>query len=130
VPTFQQIPADLPIVYVVGDELNVGLAFTTGSGSPTALNLTGYTFECRVYVPAFANPDGALGSGGYTIGTTAVTPTVSAVSLSGGTVNVGLTELQSATLSPAIGYRWYFRWTDPTGVTLTVVSGTFTARIP
>jgi hypothetical protein len=121
----------MPVTFVVGDELNIGLAFTTGSGSSaTPINLTGYTFESHVYVPAFGNPDGALGSGGYTIGATAVMPTVSAISRTGGTVNIGLTETQTASLNPAVGYRWYFRWTDTSGVTLTVLSGTFTARIP
>jgi hypothetical protein len=125
--SFQQIPADMPITFVVGDELNVGLAFTTGS---TPINLTGYTFESKVYVPAFGNPDGSLGSGGYTVGATAVTPTITSASRTGGTVNIGLTETQTAALNPAIGYRWYFRWTDTAGMTLTVLSGTFTARIP
>jgi hypothetical protein len=127
---FSQIPADMSIEFVVGDELNVALAFTTGGSSPTAINLTGYTFESRVYVPTFGNPDGAVGSGGYTVGATAVNFTVLPVSRTGGTVNIGLTETQTAALNPAVGYRWYFRWTDTSGVTLTVLAGTFTARIP
>jgi len=124
---FVQTPADMSIECVAGDELNVGLAFTSSSA---AINLTGYTFEARVYVPVFSNPDGTLGEGAYTVGSTAATFTTAAVSLSGGTVNVGLTETQTAALSPAIGYRWYFRWTDTAGVTLTVLSGEFTARAP
>lgn len=125
--SFSQIPAEMPITFVVGDELNIALAITVGT---TPVNLTGYTFESRVYVPSFANPDGALGSGGYTIGATATTPTITAVSLSAGTLNLGLTELQTAALNPAVGYRWYFRWTDTAGRTLTALAGTFTARIP
>ena len=125
--SFSQIPAEMPITFVVGDELNIALAITVGT---TPVNLTGYTFESRVYVPSFANPDGALGSGGYTIGSTATTPTITPVSLSGGTLNLGLTELQTASLNPAVGYRWYFRWTDTSGRTLTALAGTFTARIP
>ena len=124
---FVQTPADMSIECVAGDELNVGLAFTSSSA---AINLTGYTFEARVYVPVFSNPDGSLTEGAYTVGSTAATFTTAAVSLSGGTVNVGLTETQTAALSPAIGYRWYFRWTDTSGVTLTVLSGEFTARAP
>jgi hypothetical protein len=121
----------MSIEFVVGDELNVGLAFTTGSGSSAApVNLTDYTFESKVYVPAFGNPDGSLGSGGYTVGATAVTPTISVTSRTGGTVSIGLTEIQTASLNPAVGYRWYFRWTDTAGMTLTVLSGTFTARVP
>ena len=129
--SFVQAPADMSIEFVGGDELNVGLAFTTGSGVSVApINLTGYTFEARAYVPSFTNPDGSLGSGAYTVGATAATFAVSPVSLTGGTVNVGLTETQTAALSAAIGYRWYFRWTDTAGVTTTVLSGTFTARAP
>jgi len=125
--SFSQIPAEMPITFVVGDELNIALAITVGT---TPVNLTGYTFESRVYVPSFANPDGALGSGGYTIGATATTPTITAVSLSAGTLNLGLTEAQTSSLNPAVGYRWYFRWTDTAGRTLTALAGTFTARIP
>ena len=124
---FVQTPADMSIEFVVGDELNIGLAFTSSS---TAINLTGYTLEAKVFKPVFANPDGSFSQGAYTVGATAATFTVSAVSLSGGTVNLGLTELQTSALSPAIGYRWCFRWTDTSGVTLTVLSGTFTARSP
>ena len=124
---FVQTPADMSIECVSADELNVGLAFTSSSA---AINLTGYTFEAKVYLPVFANPDGSMGEGAYTVGATAATFTVSAVSLSGGTVNIGLTETQTAALSPAVGYRWYFRWTDTAGVTLTVLSGSFTARAP
>jgi hypothetical protein len=125
--SFEQIPADTAITCVVGDELNIALAIAVGS---TPVNLTGYTFETGVYVPTFANPDGALGSGGYTVGATATTPTITAVSLSGGTLNLGLTEAQTSSLNPAVGYRWYFRWTDTAGRTLTALAGTFTARIP
>lgn len=129
--SFEQTPAEMPITFVVGDELNVGLAFTTGAGSSAApINLTGYTFEGKVYVPTFANPDGSFGSGAYTVGSTAATFTTSVVSATAGTVNIGLTELQTAALSPAVGYRWYFRWTDTSGVTVTVLAGSLTARAP
>jgi hypothetical protein len=124
---FVQTPADMSIEFVVGDELNIRLAFTSSSA---AINLTGYTLESKVFKPVFANPDGSFSQGAYTVGATAATFTVSAVSLSGGTLNLGLTETQTSALSPAIGYRWYFRWTDTSGVTLTVLSGTFTARSP
>ena len=128
---FQQTPADMSIEFVVGDELNVALAFSTGtSGSATATDLTGYTLEAKVITPVFSNPDGSLGQGAYTIGATAATFAITATSLTGGTVAIGLTETQTVALSPAIGYRWYFRWIDTTGYTLTVLSGSFTARLP
>lgn len=128
--SFEQIPADMPVTFVIGDQLDIGLAVTTQDVPPVPVNLTGYTLEAKVFVPQYANPDGGLGAGGYTVGTTAATFTISPVSLSGGTVNIGLTEAQTAALSAATGYRWYFRWTDTAGATRTAVSGTFTARIP
>jgi len=57
---FVQTPAEMSIECVAGDELNVGLAFTSSS---TPINLTGYTFEAKVYLPVFSNPDGSLGEG-------------------------------------------------------------------
>jgi hypothetical protein len=128
VASFDQIPAELPITCVVGDELNVGLALKTGAN--VAVNVTGYTLEAKVYVPTYANPDGSFGSGAYTVGATVATFAVSVVSASAGTVNIGLTEQQTAGLSPAVGYRWFFRWVDTSGVTLTVLAGAFTARAP
>ncbi len=127
---FRQEPADMPVIFVAGDQLDIGLAVKTNATPPVAVDLTGYTFEAKVFVPQYQNPDGGLGVGGYTVGTTAATFAVSPVSLASGTVNIGLTETQTAPLSAATGYRWYFRWSDPNGVTRTAVSGTFTARIP
>lgn len=127
---FRQEPADLPVVFVAGDQLDIALAVTTNTTPPVPVNLTGYTFESRVYATQYSNSDGSFGAGGYTYGQTAATFTVSPVSLVGGTVNIGLTEQQTAGLSAGASYRWYFRWTDPAGVTRTAVSGTFTARIP
>lgn len=126
---FEQIPGEMSITAVVGDELSVGLAVTSGT-PPAAVNLTGYTLEAKVFVPVYANPDGALGQGGYTVGATAATFTVGAVNLSQGQVAISLTETQMNALSPAVGYRWFFRTVDGTGYTMTWVSGTFTARMP
>lgn len=128
--SFEQIPGDLPITAVVGDELSIGLTVATQATPPVPVNLTGYTLEAKVFVPVYANPDGALGEGGYTVGATAATFTVGAVNLAQGQVAISLTENQMAALSPAVGYRWYFRTVDTTGYTMTWLSGTFTARIP
>ena len=125
--TFSQEPAELAIVCVGGDELSIGL--TVGPSS-ARVNLTGYTLEAKVFVPVYANPAGELGQGAYTIGATAATFTVGAVNLAQGQVAISLTEIQTAALSAATGYRWYFRAVDTTGYTLTWLSGTFTARIP
>lgn len=126
---FEQIPGEMSITAVAGDELSIALAVTVGN-PPVPVNLTGYTLEARVFVPVYANPDGALGQGGYTVGATAVIFTIGAVNLSQGQVAISLTETQTAALSPATGYRWFFRATDATGYTMTYTSGTFTARIP
>ena len=125
--TFSQEPAALDIVCVSGDELSIGL--TVGPAG-SRVNLTGYTLEAKVFTPVYANPAGELGQGAYTVGTTAATFTVGAVNLSQGQVAISLTETQTAGLSPATGYRWYFRAVDASGYTLTWLSGTFTARIP
>lgn len=129
--SFDQVPAELNVTLIPGDELNVGLNFTQPSGNSTVpLNLSGYTFDARVFTPAFSNPDGGFGSGSYTIGTTAANLTVSPVNLTTGQLSIGLNETQTANLSPATGYRWYLRWSDSQNLTLTVLSGAFTARLP
>lgn len=129
--SYEQLPAELNVTMIPGDEINVGLNFTQPSGNSTVpLNLTGYTFDARVFVPTFGNTDGGFGSGSYTIGTTAANLTVSPVNLSAGQLSIGLNEAQTANLSPATGYRWYLRWSDSANLTLTVLSGAFTARLP
>lgn len=127
---FQQIPGEMSIEFVAGDELSISLAIATQATPPVPVDLTGYTLEAKVFTPVFANPDGALGEGAYTVGATAATFYVAATNLSQGQVAISLTETQTAALSPATGYRWYFRAVNTSGYTLTMVSGTFTARIP
>lgn len=128
--SFDQIPGEMNITAVAGDELSIGLTIATQATPPVPVNLTGYTLEARVFVPVYQNPDGALGQGGYTVGATAATFTIGAVNLSQGQVAISLNETQTAALSPATGYRWYFRVQDTNGYTLTYVSGTFAARMP
>jgi hypothetical protein len=131
VASYNQTPAELSITMIPGDELNVGMNFTAPSGNTTTpLNLAGYTFDARVFVPTFANPDGGFGSGSYTVGTTAANLTVSPVNLAVGQLSLGLNESQTANLSPATSYRWYLRWSDSANLTLTVLSGDFVARLP
>lgn len=129
--TFLQVPADLGITLVAGDELNVGLNFTAPSGNTSVpINLTGYTFESKVFVPEFKNATGGFGSGGLTIAQNVVNLTVSPVNLASGQLNVGLNETQTAALNTSTGYRWYLKWQDTANLTLTVLSGNLTARIP
>lgn len=127
---FDQTPGDCPIEFVIGDQLDVALEFQDQAAPPTALDLTGYTFEAKVFIPEFDNPEGGFGGGGYIVGSVAATFNVAATDLEAGQLSIGLTETQTAALNAAQSYRWYFRWVDTDSSTRTVLSGTFTARIP
>jgi len=121
-PTFEQLPGDLTVTFIVGDELN----FTLGLGT----SVTGYSFTAGVYV---VSTNGFFGGGGGTVnavGATAITPTITVVNASAGTLAWGVTEEQTATLSPAIKYRHFVRWVAPGGITRTIVSGDFVPKAP
>jgi hypothetical protein len=121
-PTFEQLPGDLTVTFVVGDELN----FTLGLGT----SVTGYTFTAGVYI---VSTNGFVGGGGGTVnavGATAMTPTITVVNASAGTLTWGASEEQTASLSPAIKYRHFVRWVAPGGVTRTIVSGDFIPKAP
>ena len=121
-PTFEQLPGDLTVTFVVGDELN----FTLGLGA----SVTGYTFTAGVYI---VSTNGFFGGGGGTvddIGATAMTPTITVVNAAAGTLAWGATEAQTAALSPAIKYRHFVRWVAPGGITRTIVSGDFIPKAP
>jgi hypothetical protein len=121
-PTFSQLPADLTVTFVVGDEVNFTLDMD--------VDVTGYTFSAGVYV---VSTNGFFGGGGGTInavGSIAITPTITVVSAAAGTLSWGVSEAQTVTLSPAIKYRHYVRWIAPGGITRTGVSGDLIARAP
>jgi hypothetical protein len=119
---FRQLPGELSLEFVQGDELAVALDFDR--------NLTGFTIETKVYVTAvFASGLGGAGSV-ETVGATAATFTISPTDLTAGQITIGLTETQTALLSPSVAYRWYMRWVDTTLFTRTVLSGTVTVRNP
>jgi hypothetical protein len=120
--TFSQLPGQLEITFVQGDEVNIALDFDR--------DLTGYSIETKVYVTAVYASGGGGSSFVETVGATAVTFTVSPVSLANGQVTISLNEVQTASLSPAIAYRWYMRWVDGAMVTRTVLSGTVTVVNP
>ena len=122
-PTYQQLPADLAIECVQGDQLDVSLDFS--------VDLTGYTFEAIVYEP-HPTTSGAWGGsgGGLVVGPIAAEFTISAVDIELGQVNLGLAESSTADLDPATAYRWYFRYSAPGGVTLTPLAGSFVVKIP
>jgi hypothetical protein len=119
---FRQLPGELSLEFVQGDELAVALDFDR--------NLTGFTIETKVYVTAvFASGLGGAGSV-ETVGATAATFTISPTDLTAGQITIGLSEAQTALLSPSVAYRWYMRWVDTTLFTRTVLSGTVTVRNP
>lgn len=118
--TFSVLPGDLDLVFVAGDEVSLALDFDR--------DLTGYTLSTAVYVAQQTVPL----TGGVTQPTTGATvfqPTISVVSSTAGTITVGFSETQTASLSPVGTYRWYLRWVA-SGVTRTVVAGTVTVRAP
>lgn len=120
--TFSQLPAQLDVAFVTGDEVNIALDFSN--------DLTGYTFQNAIYVSGNVASGG--GGSGFvnTVGETVISFAISQVDLATGRLNIGLTETQTASLSPANTYRWYLRWVAPGLVTRTVLSGSVTVVAP
>lgn len=121
-PTVSQLPGDLTIQFVVGDELNFTIDLD--------VDVTGYTFTAGVYV---VSTNGFFGGGGGTVsavGATAFTPSITIADAAAGTVLWGASEAQTSTLSPAIKYRHFVRYATPAGVTRTIVSGDFIPKAP
>lgn len=125
-----QLPAELPIALVPGDEVNFALRFN--------LDLTGYELAAYVYdssqpTPTFLQfpqvafevedpevqgPEGE----GEEEGPHPVTTLV----------EVSFDEAGTAQLSwqPARRWRWLLRWVSPGGVTRTILSGPINSRAP
>ena len=122
VAVFNQLPGQLDVSFVQGDEVNIALSFPSR-------DLTGYTFSAVVYVVNQTVPLGG-GTSVPTAGQTAATWTVTPVSLTAGTLSIGLNETQTGSLSPAGTYRWYLRWVAPGSVTRTVLSGNVIVAAP
>lgn len=120
--TFTQLPATLDVTFVVGDEVNIGLDFTN--------DLTFYTFQNAIYVSGNIATGG--GGSGFvnSVGSTVTSFAISPTDLAAGKIGIGLTETQTAALSPANKYRWYLRWVSPGNVTRTVLSGQVTPVAP
>lgn len=99
-PTVATTPGSLNVTVQQGDELSQLLDFS--------ISLTGYTFSAEV-VSALT-------------GATLATPTVTAVDLSAGQVNLAMSETQTAAL--AVGsYLWRLIWTAPGTVRRTALEG-------
>lgn len=121
-PTFSQLPGDLTVISVTGDSASFTLDLD--------IDVTDYTFSAGVYVVSAQGFQGGGGGTVKTVGATAITPTVSVVSASAGTVLWGVSATQTATLSPGIKYRHWVRYVTPTGDTRTLVSGDFIQKAP
>lgn len=120
--SFTQLPADVSLKFVAGDEIAIAMTFDR--------NLTGYSITAPVYVTnVYAAGGGGIGfvTG---VGQTAAMFTIENTNLAAGQIKLGLSELQTSSLSPAISYRWYLRWVDPNSVTRTVLSGDVVATNP
>lgn len=120
--TFSQLPGVLNLAIVQGDEVNIAINFA-------GIDLTGYLFSSVVYVTKQTVPLG----GGISVpaaGQTAATVVVTPVSLATGALMVGLSETQTAALSPLGSYRWYLRWVTPGAITRTVLGGVVSVASP
>lgn len=119
---FTQLPGELNLKFVTGDQMQVNCDFD--------VNVTGYTITNSIYVTnVFAAGGG--GSGFVTtVGATVTSFDQTVTSAANGQVLLDLPENKSSLLSPGIGYRWYLRWVDTSGVTRTVLSGSITAVNP
>jgi hypothetical protein len=119
---FTQLPGSLDITFVQGDEVAIALDFDR--------NLTGFQMTAPIYVTAVFASGGGGSSFVETVGSIAVTFSISNTNLAQGQILLGLSESQTSQLSPGIAYRWYMRWVDTGLVTRTVLSGTVTVTNP
>ena len=110
--TYSQLPGDLNIACVRGDELNFSITFT-------GIDLTGYTLSSAVYRIVSAAV------------TTVIEPSLSlGVEDGNSVIAISMTETQTNLLSATATLRWYLRWETPGGVTRTVLAGAVTAKNP
>lgn len=98
--TFEQLPSTLNLAFRQGDEFGALLDFSN--------DLTGYTVAAELQ--------------SVVSGQQVVAMTTTLVNASTGTVNVSLTETQTAAL-PAGTYRWTFYWDAPGNVRRTILTG-------
>jgi hypothetical protein len=119
---FEQLPGALDLTFVQGDEVQINCDFD--------INITGYTVTNAVYVSSIYAAGGGGSGSVTTIGATVTNFNQSITNASAGQMSLALPEDRSALLSPGIGYRWYLRWVDTSGVTRTVLSGAVTTVTP
>jgi hypothetical protein len=119
---FSQLPGELNLTLVAGDQLKVTCDFD--------VNITGYTITNSIYVANVYAVGGAGAGSVTTVGATVTTFDQTVTNAASGHVLLDLPENKSSLLSPGVGYRWYLRWIDDAGVTRTVLSGNVTAVNP
>lgn len=119
---FTQLPGELNLTFVAGDEVLVPCDFD--------VNITGYTVTNSIYVTQVYAAGG--GGSGFvtTIGSTVTSFDQTVTNAANGQILLTLPENKSSLLSPGIAYRWYLRWVDTNSVTRTVLSGNVTASNP
>ena len=120
-PTFSQLPGDLSIQLVPGDEVNLAVNLQR--------SVVGYTFTSFIYQSDITGAGGGVSSFSN-IGQTVTAPTIGITDASSGAMILGLSETQTALLSPSGAYRWYLRWVAPGEITRTIISGSVTAVAP
>lgn len=118
---FDQLPGTLDVRLVPQDECNIALNLQR--------SVVGYTFTSFIYRTDIAGTGGGIGSIN-SFGQTVTAPTIGITDASAGTMVIGLSEAQTALLSPGTGYRWFLRWVAPGEITRTIVSGSVTAVAP
>lgn len=116
--TYSQLPADLTMSFVKGDEVGVLLTFN-------GLDVTNFTFDSRIYAKtAVAAGNAGIGQGTTTAsGETAAQFVVTIVNATAGQVNISMQETATDQLTAGGNYRWWFRSTTPGLVTRTWLSG-------
>lgn len=92
-------------------------------------DITSHTFTSYVYRSTAVGTGGGAGTIN-SFGQTVVAPTIGITNVTAGSMIIGLSETQTAQLSPNETYRWFLRWVAPGEVTRTIVSGSVTAVAP
>lgn len=118
--TLQQKPKTADIELVQGDELPFQIAF--------GRNITGYTIEVKVYASQLTVPVGG-GVAAITQGTPVLTPDITVLDATAGTVGVIFNETLTTQLVPTKSWRWFVRWFTPGGQTRTLISGSVLSSV-
>jgi len=123
-PAYEILPAELDLAFIKGDEFGMALAVDS-------TDLTGYTYDTKIYGMATVEVGGGLGAGvASAAGATVVAFTVTPVTLTAGQINLSLTEIQTNTLTAGAEYRWWLKTITPGNVTRTILAGDVTVRVP